>query len=208
MESIIIIIIGLAFSAISKSAKHKKELNAEKEKRKRQLEANPQQSSYEDMSQLREDRSPNKQKSLRQLFMDEIKKLEDEDESLGEIIRSFRGDEKPPRKQEPLTEKSTREYEKTPMDERSLEKQHLDDEEYYERLDSRVEGYRERKLKDHIDKKTAARSGPKIESSKIKDNRQYNPFSKSLNKKDIIRGIIFSEVIDKPKSLRNQKRSM
>ena len=199
MESIIIIIIGLAFSAISKKAKHNKELNAEKERRKRQIEANPQQSSYEDMSQLREDRSPNKQKSLRQLFMDEIKKLEDEDESLGEVIRSFRGEDSS-KKQESFNEKS--------MDERSLEKQHLDDEEYYERLDSRVEGYRERKLKDHIDKKTAARSGPKIESSKIKDNRQYNPFSKSLNKKDIIRGIIFSEVIDKPKSLRNQKRSM
>ena len=184
MESIIIIVIGLVFSILSKSAKEKKDVNEEREKRKRQLQTSTNQRSSANQS---------KQRSLRELFMDELKKAED-DEIFGEVIKTFRGNE-PEAKIEEVQETET-------VKDNYYGDSYLSNEEVPNYDISNPITQSEPDLDKAIGEINSITRG------EIKNNRQYNPFTKSLNRKDIIRGIIFSEVMNKPKSLREQKRSM
>lgn len=204
MESIIIIIAGLIFSVISKSVKDKQEIEKERKKRKDQLS----QGQYNTSSvPERTHRPERKQKSLKDIFMEELDKVGDEDGNLGDIFRKSLREEPQKVVQEEKTEDIS--Y----MDDR-----YISEEEYTNNLEARNEAYMnasainedamgqseiipgQSKVKSEIIKKS--------EIGKTRDNQEYNPFTKSLNRKDIIRGVIFSEVLDKPKSMRNERRSM
>lgn len=191
METLVIIIIGLIFSTLSKSAKDKKAIEKERKKRRQEL-GNPQSRQFEPQT--------TKQKSLREIFMEELKKAADEEGSLGDIFN------KP--KQEVKIEKTPiDEVEIFDYEEEYIDDQYISEEEYLNRLDSNVDEYLERTLiKDNAISDSIAASDLASKDI-VKDNRSYNPFSKSMNRKDIIRGLIFSEVLEKPKSLRGERRS-
>lgn len=192
METLVIIIIGLIFSTLSKSAKDKKAIEKERKKRREQL-GNPQSRQLEPQT--------TKQKSLREIFMEELKKAADEEGSLGDIFN------KP--KQEARIEKAPiDEVEIFDYEEEHIDDQYISEEEYMKSRYSKVDAYLDRPVSKE------ETSGHAIAASDValkeisSDRRSYNPFSSSMNRKDVIRGLIFSEVLEKPKSLRGERRSM
>lgn len=200
MESIIIIILGLLFSVLSKSAKDKKEIEKEREQRREQLSKTGS-----------EIESRRKSKSLKEVLIEELGNMGEGEGSLGDILKkSFNGKEPSQQLQDRELETATNYVSEN---DNYKNEDYINDEEYYEALYSKVDGYMEGStIADNIVAPKVASEEPITETKTgkktIKGNRQYNPFSKSLNRKDVIRGIIFSEVLDKPKSLRNEKRSI
>lgn len=196
MESIIIIIAGLIFSVISKSVKDKQEIEKERKKRKEQLG----QDSY--TSSSTPERTKKKQKSLRDIFVEELDKVGDEDGSLGDVFRRSLGEE--PQKKIKLEQIE---------DINSIDDENMSEEEYRKALEIRNEAYMKSSLENENNRAQAeiVNGESKVKSEvvmrgeigKIPNRQEYNPFTKSMNRKDIIRGIIFSEVLEKPKSLRN-----
>lgn len=215
MESILIIVIGLIFSVLSKSVKDKKEIEKERQKRKEQIDKGLQSSH----KQTSIPKSESKQKPFREIFMEELKKAGDGEGELGDIFRRTLGEETEKEIETSETKSQTMDnnYEYADSRPTSIDDSHMSSEEYTDALDAKIEAYMNSPTFD--DEVTTDNNITKEEISveksqdkdgqltsrrkkKIVDNRQYNPFTKSLNKRDIIRGIIFSEVFDKPKALR------
>lgn len=200
MESLVIIIIGLIFSTLSKSVKDKKEIEKEKNKRKEELSQNHYSS---------KPKAEKKQKSLREIFIEELEKVGDEDDNLGDIFKNtFAG-------------KAQNESKHIEVEEATnlLDEKYMSEEEYRSQLEARNAAYMEPETYgdgDNLVKDLEIVTGENQvkhgvlarKQRRRSSNSQYNPFSKSLNRKDIVRGIIFSEVLGQPKSIKNQRRSM
>lgn len=219
MESIMIIVAGLIFSVISKSVKDKQKIEKERKKRKDQLS----QGSYTTRSAPERSKGPEKkQKSLKDIFMEELDKVGDEDGGLGDIFRRTLGEEPQKEIQAKEIEASNTSYDYKSKETDYTEAEHLsnlNEDEYRKALEERIAAYMEPSfaVEDNgVIESEIAVGESKIKSGIVKktkigatqDNRKYNPFTRSLNRKDVIRGIIFSEVLDKPKSMRNERRSM
>lgn len=212
MESIFIIIIGLVFSILSKSVKDKKEIEKERQKRKEQIDKGLQSNTTQSPKQPKE-----KQKSLREVFMEELQKAGDGEGELGDIFKRSLVEE--PEKEieikEMEVEKNQDSYEYDDSNPMSIDDQNMSEEEYREALDAKIASYMDSPTFDGKTQreikvgKSQVKSG--IDASKrkekVNDRRQYNPFTRSLDKKDVIRGIIFSEVLGKPKSLKKREEA-
>lgn len=216
MESIIIIIAGLIFGILSKSVKDKKEIEKEKQKRKEQLQGREQHTSVSYDTGTRKKAKTNN-RSLKDIFMEEINKLEGEEGGLGDILKkSFNTEDE--------VEHSNMESSETTYGSESdyiSEQEYLEKKGYQDKREPLAESYRSESssIEDHREitqgmegspnsKKTSKSKKQEIVKGTVKDKPQYSPFTKSLNREDVIRGVIFSEVLGKPKSLRNEKRSM
>src|SRR5699024_9230586 len=203
MESIIIIMIGLIFSVLSKSVKDKKEMEKERKKRREQLKKGEQQS-FESYDKDNSSTDERKQRSLREIFVEEYKNLKDDDEGLGEVFRKTFRDKNPSKEEEMQT---------------SMDTDYISEDRHQKSVGSH-EGRSMEHMPvsggDYVTQSEVSSEASKIITKTVKnmrkdmteDNGQYNPFSKSMNRKDVIRGIIFSEVLSKPKSLRDERRSM
>lgn len=219
MDILIIIVLGFIFSTISKSVKDKKETDKEKMKRKEELRARGNQASRSFDIKDRP-KTNNKTRSFKEIFMDEIKKVEGSEGSLGELLRKSLGEDEEDyagRSNEPRKEEFESSADYASDDAYVSEEEYSEQEGYRNIGDALSENYMEKSsIEDNneitkgeiipgksrkIRKKTTTIEKP-ITTRTLIDNRQYNPFSKSLNKKDVIRGVIFSEVLEKPKSLR------
>ena len=204
MESLLIIIVGLIFSSLSKNVKNKKEIENEKNKRKQQLG----QENYNTKPNVEK-----KQKSLRDIFMEELEKVGDEDENLGDIFKKSFAGKTPKEIKQVQVEESTRNVDYSSEFTNILDDEDMSNEEYRAQLEAKVAAYMEPENNSQDKGITQSEIIPgeaQVEHGvhagknrqRTSSSKQYNPFTKSINRQDVIRGVIFSEVLDKPKSLR------